>query len=991
MIQSSLYLHLRQSKPPRLVAFSSQKEAQQAQDVALFLGYEPHLLADIRAHVGDDLRAYRDELFETFASLAAFYASHHPRKILFSPIRTLLLPLPVESLLQTFTLSFGDTLDLNELKERLFRSGYSFADVVQMQGEVSFRGDIIDIFPIGRNRPFRFSLFDIEIESIREFDVTTQVCGKEELEKVSIPPAYFSLDEESYQEMRRSIERDSSDLLLKDMQSLGLWHLGERGYFPLLDLKAVLSFEAKNELNEIYLLDEQAVPKEKIDSIESLKEPVAYQDIITKDPAAMIALHQDKKITVIANNEAVLKQHGISPESDGFTFVKSPVSVNILGAEMLILSLNQRVKAKKRPKANIILDELKNGEYIVHEEYGIGIFKGIESAEVLGAKRDFVSLHYQGGDKVLLPVENLDVIDRYIADSGSVPVLDKLGKGSFARLKGKVKEKLFAIAGEIIKMAARRELISGAGISSIHEELALFQKASGFTYTPDQQRSIEEICEDFQKNIVMDRLLSADVGFGKTEVAMNAVFLVVKSGFQALVMTPTTLLSHQHFLSMRARFGAFGIKMAKLDRFLSAKEKKEVLRRLEAGEVDVVVGTHGLLGAKCKNLGLTVIDEEHKFGVKQKEKIKELRENTHILSMSATPIPRTLNMALSSIKGMSQIMTPPSERLPIRTFVREFDEGVVKEAVLRELRRGGQVFYIYNNIATILNKQKELETMLPDVKTGILHSKVGSEESEKLMLDFSEGKYQMLISTSIVESGIHLPNVNTMLVENADRFGIADLHQLRGRVGRGNKEAFCLFLVEDKTALSDEAKRRLVALENNSFLGSGSVLAYHDLEIRGGGNLIGEAQSGHIKNIGYALYLRMLEDSINELSGKQAHHKREVDLKLSVSAYLSSDLIPGDRVRLELYRRLSKCENVVEVHEIEAEMIDRFGKLDVPTNQFLQLIMIKILAADRNIKTIMNYGQNITLVGENDHKMQFQSRSKDDDDILAAILETLRQ
>ena len=687
----------------------------------------------------------------------------------------------------------------------------------------------------------------------------------------------------------------------------------------------------------------------------------------------------------MARNEALVKQAQLE-----VAFTQSPLIVNIMSEKEIILSLNRPIAKKRRVKTSMILDELKIGDYVVHENYGIGIFKGLTNATVLGATRDFVSIIYQGEDKLLLPVENLHVIDRYISDGGSLAVLDRLGKGSFQKLKAKTREKLFEIACEIIKIAAERELVKGYGVNCQNELIASFQASSGFEYTIDQSRSIEEVFGDLSSSKVMDRLISGDVGFGKTEVAMNAIFATVKSGYQALLIAPTTLLCSQHFKSLKERLEPFGIKVAQLDRFVSTKDKNSILKRLKEGEIDVCVGTHALLGVEVKNLALVVIDEEHKFGVKQKEALKNMRTNIHVLSMSATPIPRSLNMALSSIRGYSQILTPPKEREDVRTFVKEFDENLIKEVILREIRRGGQIFYVHNRIASIEQKSKELKRLIPSLRVLTLHSQINASVTEEEMLKFENKEYDILVSTSIIESGIHIPNVNTILIDASDKFGIADLHQLRGRVGRGSRQGFCYFLVESKEGLSEQARKRLVALESNSFLGSGSVLAYHDLEIRGGGNLVGEAQSGHIKNIGYSLYLKMLEDSINTLMNRQKSQKREIDLKLAISAYISVECVSEDRVRLELYRRLSQCESVNGVYEIEEEMRDRFGHLDDVTKRFLELIVIKILAINLNIKSISNYGSNITVVQESGTKEMIKSYGNDDDTI-STLLAYLRR
>lgn len=414
-------------------------------------------------------------------------------------------------------------------------------------------------------------------------------------------------------------------------------------------------------------------------------------------------------------------------------------------------------------------------------------------------------------------------------------------------------------------------------------------------------------------------------------------------------------------------------------------------KALNDGKPLICIGTHALLNLKASNLGLIIIDEEHKFGVKQKEKLKELSNNSHLLSMSATPIPRSLNMALSSIKSYSTLLTPPDDRLDVRTIVKEFDEKIIKEAILRELRRGGQIFYVHNHIASINKVKNELLEILPNLKILVLHSKIEQKTTENEIEKFINKEYDLMLCTSIVESGIHMPNANTMIVNNANKFGMADLHQLRGRVGRSSIQGYCYFLIEDKNALSKDSLKRLVALESNSFLGSGSVLAYHDLEIRGGGNLVGEAQSGHIEAIGYSLYLRMLEDEINALLNKKSNTLTNVDIKLSINAFLNSEFIKEDRLRLDLYKRLSKAQDESEIYDIKAEVEDRFGKIDKFSKQFFWLMIIKILAIKHGFKQISNYEMNITLTKLDDSKVVIKSNSKDDDDILEAILIYLRK
>lgn len=987
MVASSSFEFLAKNSNIDLIVTRDSKDSKVIQNVAKYLNFETFVLPDFRANVGDDLKSFQDELFEITMTLYSYLKSRESKKVLISPVRTILNRLPKEDLLQTLRVEFANELNLSDFKELLLNWGYNFVDVVEAKGEVSFRGDIVDIFPINLENPLRISLFDIEVEEIREFDINSQRSKKEEIESFEIFPAPFSLSKDDYEKLNLKIEQDESNTFVKDITSLGFWYLEELATDYLRELKSIFAIGVKEEIEEIALFREN-LDREFLNSISIMPEAREYKDLIVGNFKEFIEYHKDRKIKLLSISDLTTNEFREYPNIE---IVKSDVILNLISNREIIISLNREKRKKRANKPSIILDELKVGEYVVHQNYGVGIFEGIKQSRVLGAVKDVVSIKYQGDDKLLIPIENIDIIDRYIADSGATPTVDKLGKGTFAKLKAKVKEKLLEIAKDIISIAAKRELIEGKKINCQMEEIKLFQNSAGFVYTVDQKLAVESIFEDLASSRVMDKLLSGDVGFGKTEVAMNAMFPVAKSGYQSAMIAPTTLLSNQHFKSLRDRFEKFDIRVAKLDRFVTAKEKKVVLKGLKEGEIDVVVGTHSILSAEFENLALVIIDEEHKFGVKQKEKLKELSENCHLLSMSATPIPRTLNLAMSQIKTFSELKTPPTERVGVKTFVKEFSDSVIKEVILRELRRGGQIFYVYNEIATIEAKKIELLRILPNLKISILHSKISALESEKEMLKFENREYDLLLSTSIVESGIHMPKVNSIIIDGSDRFGIADLHQLRGRVGRGSREGYCYFIVKDKSQITEDAKRRLIALESNSYLGSGANLAQHDLEIRGGGNILGTAQSGNIKGVGYSLYLSMLEDTINLLTGKESIKKEDIDLKLTVNAFISSDLINEDRVRLELYRRLSKCENLENIRDIEEEMIDRFGKLDIPTKHFLLLITIKILARAKNIKTVTNYNQNITFIYSSDKKETIQANSRDEDDILDGVLKFLRR
>lgn len=965
----------------QILVCDDDKEAFLCEQTLKFLELNTYTLPDFRANFGDDLRSFYDELVQISKVLSEFYKDKSDKKIIISPIRTLLNKLPSSSHLKSLSINFGDELDLNDLKDEILRLGYSIVDITSTGGEASFRGEIIDIFPLNLQTGVRILLDENLVESIRYFDPATQKSEKDELESVEITPFLANLGEGEFDRVSQNIANFKSDNLINDLNSLGFWFIdGFIDYFEHFDCILTRKFDE----NEIFTERNLAF----LNDLAILPEAKKYKSLNITPSSEFFEFHKNTKIRLIARNSAQLEAFDIK-KYENIEVVWGEFILNLISPDEIIVSLNKQGAKKRIRKSNLIIDELKQGDFVVHEDYGIGKFAGLELISVLGRSREFVSIIYQNDDKLLLPVEHLDKIDRYIAQGGVVSV-DRLGKASFAKIKEKVREKLFIIASKIVQIAAQRELIKGVVIKNDDENYPNFIASSGFEYTKDQEKAVSEIFTDLKSGKVMDRLLSGDVGFGKTEVAMNAIFATIKSGYSALFFVPTTLLSSQHYATLSTRFKDFNIPVFKLDRFTTAKQKSEILKKIAQKEPLVCVGTHSLLNVSPANLGLVIIDEEHKFGVKQKEKLKEKSLNSHLLSMSATPIPRSLNMALSKIKTYSTLLTPPLDRQDARTLVKEYDEKIIKEAILRELRRGGQVFFVHNHIATIEKTKKELLKILPNLRILVLHSKIDAKTTEDEILKFMEQKYDLMLCTSIVESGIHMPRVNTIIIENADKFGIADLHQLRGRVGRSDKQGFCYFLINDKSEISSDALKRLVALESNSFLGSGSVLAYHDLEIRGGGNLVGEAQSGHIEAIGYSLYLKMLEDEINKLLNQKIQTS-QVELKISVNAFLNSDFIPHDRLRLDLYRRLSKCETTAEVYEIFGEIEDRFGKADIYTKQFIDLMIIKVLATKCAISVISSMDDNILITKNDGEKIRLKSRSRDDDDVLDEVLRYLRK
>ncbi len=991
MIQSSLYGALNKGFDYQILACKDFKESELAKEVISY--FKPNtkaiLFPEFRAKKNDDLRSFFEEFLQLLGGLREFYQALENKQeaIIIAPISALLHPLPKKELLESFKITLLEKYNLKDLKDKLFYYGYEILDLVEVEGEASFRGDIVDIYA-PNSKAYRLSFFDTECESIKEFDPTTQMSLKEDLLEIEIPPTLFGLNEQSYKDLKTKVEQSPLNSFSKDLTSFGLWFLGEKAHDLLHAYKSVISPKALEEIQELASLNE--LDGERFKFLKVLENPQGYEDLEIHVHAleSFITLHSNRKITLLAPNKTILDNAISALEKSHIECVIAPFVLNFKTPDGIFISLNSFERKKKRQKSKLALNELNAGEWVVHDDYGVGVFSQLVQHSVLGSKRDFLEIAYWGEDKLLLPVENLHLIARYVAQSDSVPTKDRLGKGSFLKLKAKVKTKLLEIASKIIELAAERNLILGKKMDTHLAELEIFKSHAGFEYTSDQEKAIAEISKDLSSKKVMDRLLSGDVGFGKTEVAMHAIFCAFLNGFQSALVVPTTLLVHQHFETLRARFENFGVKVARLDRY--ASEKNKLLKAVELGLIDVLVGTHAIFCTKFKNLGLVVVDEEHKFGVKQKEALKELSKSVHFLSMSATPIPRTLNMALSQIKGISSLKIPPTDRKPSRTFLKEKNDELLKEIIHRELRRNGQIFYIHNHIASISKVKTKLEDLIPKLKIAILHSQINAHESEEIMLEFAKGNYQVLLCTSIVESGIHLPNANTIIIDNAQNFGLADLHQLRGRVGRGKKEGFCYFLIEDQKSLNEQALKRLLALEKNSYLGSGESIAYHDLEIRGGGNLLGQDQSGHIKNIGYALYTHMLEDAIYELSGGKKRLEKSVEIQLSVSAFLNPELIGSDSLRLDLYRRLSLCENTDEVGQIHEEIEDRFGKIDDLSAQFLQIITLKILANQLGIIKLSNFNQNITITYSDEKKESLKAPSKDDNDILETLLKHLR-
>jgi transcription-repair coupling factor (superfamily II helicase) len=620
----------------------------------------------------------------------------------------------------------------------------------------------------------------------------------------------------------------------------------------------------------------------------------------------------------------------------------------------------KRVFAKKGRKIESFTD-IKAGDYVVHVNHGIGIFRGIKELLIEGIKRDYLVLEYSGGDTLYVPVEQLDMVQKYIGSDENPPKLYKLGGSEWAKTKKKVKESLREMAEDLIKLYAVRSKLQGHAFSKDTPWQKQFEDEFPYQETPDQLTAIEEIKRDMEEPKPMDRLLCGDVGYGKTEIAMRAAFKAVMDGKQVAVLVPTTILAEQHYNNFRQRFEGFPINIEMISRFRSPEQQNKTLKELAAGNVDIIIGTHKLLqkSVKFKDLGLLIVDEEQRFGVSHKEKIKALKKNIDVLTLTATPIPRTLHMSLIGVRDMSIIETPPEERYPVQTYVMEYNEGIIRDAIIREMSRGGQVFFVYNRVETIKDMGIALSKLVPEAKILIAHGQMNEKELESVILDFMQGEGDILLCTTIIETGIDIPNTNTLIVYDADKMGLSQLYQLRGRVGRSNRLAYAYFTYRKDKVLTEVAEKRLKAIKEFTEFGSGFKIAMRDLEIRGAGNLLGTQQHGHMAAVGYDLYCKLLEEAVRELKGDEKEEYIETSIEIPVNAYIPDDYIDDEVLKIEIYKKIASIESIKDKMDIEDEIIDRFGDIPKPLENLINIAYIKALAKKLRITSIRKLDKDI--------------------------------
>ncbi|MFN3545333.1 MAG: transcription-repair coupling factor [Thiobacillus sp.] len=954
----------------------------------------------------------------------------------------------------TFFLKQKDTLDEAAFRAQMALGGYTHVNQVYAPGEFSFRGGLIDLFPMGSAVPYRIDLFDNEIETIRAFDVDTQRSIYPVNDVRLLPAREFPLDEAGItrfrQAFRERFEGDPSKSKLYKDVSNGLAPAGIEYYLPLFFEQTATLFDYlpkaarlvfHGELDpagqafwadtqgryrllsgdkdrpllppaELFLstetffvlakgydrLDvEQAgeglarpVPPIAVDRREA--HPVAklqgFVDgfagrilIVAPSAGRRETLHEylaehglaatlvDSWADALQSDKRILLTHG--PLAEGFVTVDGAFAVV---TETELYAIPPKTRRAREARATQIdsllrdLSELKPGDPVVHAQYGVGQYLGLVSMDLGDGDTEFLQLEYAKGDKLYVPVANLHLISRYSgAGEGEVP-LHKLGTDQWEKARRRAMQAARDTAAELLNLYALRAAREGHAFKFSPHDYEAFAEGFGYEETPDQAAAIAAVMADMQSGKPMDRLVCGDVGFGKTEVALRAAFMAVMGGKQVAVLVPTTLLAEQHFQNFSDRFSAWPVKLAELSRFRTPKEQAAALEALKEGKIDIVIGTHRLIqkDVKFARLGLVILDEEHRFGVRQKEQLKALRAEVDVLTLTATPIPRTLAMSLEGIRDFSVIATAPQKRLAVKTFVQPFSGGLIREAVLRELKRGGQVYFLHNEVSTIENMRERLEKLLPEARIRVGHGQMSERELEQVMRDFYQQRFDILLCTTIIETGIDIPTANTILINRADKFGLAQLHQLRGRVGRSHHQAFAYLLVEEGRTLTPQAKKRLEAIQLMEELGSGFHLAQHDLEIRGAGEVLGEKQSGEILEVGFSLYNDMLASAVASLkAGKEPDMSQPLgvvsEINLHTPALLPEDYCPDVHERLVLYKRLASAQHAEDLTALQEELIDRFGPLPDPARALLVTHRLRLAAKPLGIVKVDASGDGILL------------------------------
>lgn len=1001
---------LHRLQQPILIVASDENRAQQIysslvelfeENMVHFFPVEP--LLETQAAVSS-----LDELSQRLDAMSFLLTKQ--KGIVISTPQALQYPLPaaIKFKANSLTLKVNQVCNLSKICDFLVRCGYKRDDLVANPGEFALRGDILDIYPINIAYPYRIEFFDDEIDNIRTFNPVSQRT-KDSLTEVVIEPADDQLDKLYQNEDYTTI----------------LDYLTESGIICFDDIRAIrqniVQIDARNRdylahetstniknsrldftsiFNQIVQakiyssLFQVSVNDLKIDQLLNLhtREPQQFfsQMSLIKNELSVYELQQQTviiqadnlvrakqikstfadygiDITIAAENKLIPNKRQIIVDNFNQGFVLPRISLIYLTEHDLFnrqLHIHKKIKSLENAQQIRSYQELNPGDYVVHINHGIGIFEGIKTLESNGKKGDYITITYRNHDQLFVPADQLGVVQKYVASDGKIPKINKLGGNEWAKTKCRVQEKIEDIADELLAIYAHRATEKGFAFLPDDELQRDFEASFPYLETPDQIKAIKEIKLDMQKEKPMDRLLVGDVGFGKTEVALRAAFKAIDSGKQVAFLVPTTILAEQHYATMLERFKDFPVNVAMLCRFQTEKEADEIATNLSNGKIDIVVGTHRILSRdiKFKNLGLLIIDEEQRFGVKHKEKLKKLKNNIDVLTLTATPIPRTLHMSMIGVRDLSVMETPPANRYPIQTYVTEETPNIVREACLRELARNGQIFFLHNKIQDIDQKVSYLSQLIPEARIEYIHGRMSERQLEDIMLRFTQKKFDILVTTTIIETGVDLPNVNTLLVENADTYGLSQLYQLRGRIGRSSRLAYAYFLYKRDKVLTEVSEKRLNAIRDFTALGSGFKIAMRDLSIRGAGNILGKQQHGFIDSVGYDLYAQMLDQTIKQKRGDKVCHKTNAEVRINLEAYIPTEYISSQKQKIEFYKKIKHANNVKAIDDIADELIDRFGTYPKSVENLLNIATIKVLADTAQILSITNIDEKIDIV-----------------------------
>lgn len=878
-----------------------------------------------------------------------------------------LLPDPLQMKEERIEISVNDNCDLYTLVEKLVHFGYARESLVERPGEISLRGGILDIFPFTGEAPHRVEFMGNQIESIRLFDVETQRSSQKvnQLILVSSPLTWKERSATllSYLNKNALLFVQDPDFLKAELDSFLSADLPVENIRKELSGFQRINYWSLSNPANAFQMGARPVPalgKSSSDISKGL-------NLISKNGTDIfITYHEDvhkKRLIDLLNlvESPIKNLRFIEGQlSEGFLFPDVNCCV-ITHHELWGRTVKKRRRRKFQESVPIReLNALVKNDYVVHIDHGIGLYQGLEKISVGQSERECLTLLYQEGDKIYVPIERMERVQKYSGKDCTAPSLSKLGSQKWENIKARTRKAVQQIAEELIKLYSVRENISGYAFGKDTAWQMEMEESFLYDETKDQMEAIREIKRDMEASKPMDRLICGDVGFGKTEVAMRAAFKAVNDNKQVAVLVPTTVLAQQHLETFRERLKGFPVRIESLSRFHTKREQNEIVSDMVLGKVDIVIGTHRLLSKdeQFKNLGLLIIDEEHRFGVKHKEKLKHIKHNVDVLALSATPIPRTLHFAMMKIRDMSLITTPPRDRLPIITEVTPFDELVVVEAIQRELARGGQVFFVHNRVKSIYAVSRMIEKLIPGIRLGVAHGQMEARELEKVMLDFLHGKFDCLVATMIIESGIDMPHVNTLIIHRADRLGLAQLYQLRGRVGRSDRRAYAYLLTPPFQSLSPEAIKRLRTIEEFTELGAGFQIAMRDLEIRGAGNLLGMQQSGYIDAVGFDLYQKLVNEAVEELTLLSAEEKDELpaiecQVMVEEDAFIPDSYIQEESMRVNLYRQLSQLRSEDEIQSFQEELRDRFGPLPVQVIYLIKVTELRSIAESRGIHRVV--------------------------------------